>query len=221
MPMPGLFTMLFAAAPAWAGGMVGVDLVPLGRADLAWVDQAELTGTGAAETDGVLQPPLTAWAGTSGEQFAMLFGLGVASSASTIWAGDPGGGDDLVTKRRVATVRPSVDLRWYPRSLSGTGLQPWAGGGSYVVVPFVKYRSDAWTVAEQKAWDEVAAEDRARLFAVGLRGGGGVEHRWASGLRAGARYFLVMHRAQEVDDDVISVSSAVRGEAALTLGFDL
>jgi hypothetical protein len=220
MPMPSLFTMLIAA-PAWAGGMVGVDLVPLGRADVAWVDQAKLSGTGVAETDGVLQPPLTAWAGVKGKQVATLFGLGVASSASTTWAGDPGGGDDLVTKRRIATVRPSVDLRWYPKSTAGTGLQPWVGAGLYVVAPFVNYRSDAWTVAEQKAWDDVAAEDRARLFAVGLRGGGGVEHRWASGLRAGARYFLVMHRAQEVDDDVVAASSAVRGEAALTLGFDL
>lgn len=216
-----LATALLLTSTAAAGGMVGVDLVPMGRADLAWVDEGRTSGTLVGENDGLLRPPLTAWGGVAGDHLAWLGGLGVAWSATTIWSADPDGGEDLVTKRRVATLRPSADVRWYPSGRKGKGVQPWLGGGLHVTAPFVSYRSDSWTPKEQKGWDEVADEDRSRLFGWGFRAGGGAELRTAQGMRVGARYMLGYHQSQDVDEAVISVTSRLLGEAALTLGFDL
>jgi hypothetical protein len=212
---------LLLAATAHAGGMVGVDLVPMGRADLVAVDAGRTSGTFVGEDDGLLRPPLTAWGGVAGDHVAWLGGLGVAWTATTTWAADPAGGEDLVTKRRAATLRPSADVRWYPGGRGGHGVQPWLGGGLHVTAPFVSYRSDAWTLKEQKGWDEVADEDRARLFGWGFRAGGGAELLTPAGVRVGGRYLLGYHQSQDVDEAAIQVTARLAGEAALTLGFDL
>ena len=212
---------LFTASVASAGTMVGVDLAPLGWSDLVTVDEGRSTGLSVGEADGLLQPPLTAWAGPAGEHLAGLFGFAVASVSTRTWTPGPDGGDDLVTNRRVATLRPSADLRWYPSGRSGPLLQPWLGAGLHVVAPLVSYASDAWTPEEQEAWDDVADEDRARLFGVGGRVGGGCELRLVSGVRLGARYDLGMHRAQLVDQAVVSATTRVASIGQLSLGFDL
>lgn len=213
--------LLLLAPSAFAGGMVGVDLAPLGRADLVAVDEGRGTGLTVGEVDGLLQPPLTAWGGVAREHVAGLFGFAVASVQTRTWTPDPAGGDDLVTNRRATTLRPSADLRWYPKGRSGPPLQPWLGVGLHVVAPLVSYRSDAWTPKEQAAWDDVADEDRARLFGLGGRLGGGCELRLDSGVRLGARYDLGLHRSQVVDLAVVAATTRVRTAGQLSLAFDL
>lgn len=218
--MPGLLALLLAPT-ALAGGMVGVDIAPLGRGDLVAVDEGRASGLGVAEVDGLLQPPITAWGGVAGEHLAGLFGFAVASVSTRTWTPDPAGGDDLVTNRRVSTLRPSADLRWYPGGRSGPAVQPWLGAGLHVVAPLVSYTSDAWTTKEQEAWQDVADEDRARLFGVGGRLGGGCELRLAQGLRLGARYDLGVHRAQVVDQAVVSATTRTNTRGQLSVSFDL
>ena len=213
--------VLMTTSVASAGSMVGVDVAPLGRGDLVAVDEGRTTGLSVAEADGLLQPPVTAWGGPAGEHMAGLFGLALASVSTRTWTPGPEGGDDLVTNRRVTTVRPSADLRWYPSGRSGPSIQPWLGAGVHVVAPMVSYVSDAWTAQEQEAWDDVAAEDRARLFGVGGRVGGGCELRLESGVRLGARYDLGLHRSQVVDQAVISATTRAASTGQLSIAFDL
>jgi hypothetical protein len=201
--------------------MVGVDVAPLGRGDLVAVDEGRTTGLSVAEADGLLQPPVTAWGGVAGENLAGLFGFAVASVSTRTWTPDPAGGDDLVTNRRVTALRPSADLRWYPTGRSGPPVQPWLGAGLHVVAPLVSNTSDAWTKKEQAAWTDAADEDRARLFGVGGRLGGGCELRLDSGLRLGARYDLGLHRAQVVDEAVVSATTRASTAGQLSLAFDL
>ena len=152
---------------------------------------------------------------------AWLAGFAAASVQTRTWTPDPVGGDDLVTNRRVTTLRPSVDARWYPQGRSGPAVQPWLGAGLHAVAPLVSYRSDAWTVKEQAAWADVADEDRARLFGVGGRVGGGCELRLEPGVRLGARTDLTLHRAQVVDLAVVAATTRVHTSGQLSLAFDL
>ncbi len=215
------FLLMLITPAALAGGMVGVDLAPLGRGDLVAVDEGRATGLSVGEADGLLNPPITAWGGVAGEHVAGLFGFAVASVQTRTWTPDPAGGDDLVTNRRVSTLRPSADLRWYPKGRSGPALQPWFGSGVYVVAPLVSYRSDAWSQKEQAGWQDAADEDRARLFGLGGRIGGGCELRLESGVRLGARYDLGVHRAQVVDLAVVAATTRAQTSGQLSIAFDL
>lgn len=219
--MPGAAILLASLASAFAAGMAGVDVAPVGRSDLVAVDQGRTTGLGVGEADGLLRPPVTAWAGVAGDHVGWLFGFAMASRRTRTWTPDPAGGDDLVTNRRVTTLRPSADVRWYPQGRSGPALQPWAGLGLHVVAPVVAYTSDAWTSKEQAAWQDVADEDRARLFGVGGRVGGGCEYRFDGGVRMGARYDLGLHRAQVVDRAVVAATTLGHTTGQLTVAFDL
>ena len=46
-----------------------------------------------------------------------------------------------------------------------------------------------------------------------------MEHRWDNGLALGARHFLVLHRAQEVDEDTYAGTTSLRTDTAVYLAF--
>jgi hypothetical protein len=210
-----LLLLSLIAGTALGGALVGVDWVPAGRADLAWVDDDQLTGTLVGEYDGLLVPPLTAWAGVAGSRYALLGGLAAAWASTTTWSGDQ------ATRALLAALRPSADLRRYLRPRADGEATPWLQAGAYTVLPAALYTSDTWTEEEQADMDETAAADRARIGGVGVRLGAGAEVAWTSGLCVGARYLLVAHRSASTSGDAATASALIRGEAALVLAFAL
>ena len=212
---------ILAVAAAQASGMVGLDYSPAGRVDLVAVDESRTSGLLVGESDGLLTPPLSAWGGWTKERSAWLLGLGVARIRTRSWTPDPAGGADLVTKRSVSTVRPTLDTRRYLRDRSGVGVQPWLGLGVHVVAPVVTYESDAWTKKEQEAWSDVAQEDRARLFGYGGRTGAGCEYRTRDGVRIGGAVMMVWHQGQVVDEAIVAMTAQLSTRTVLTMGFDL
>ena len=79
-----VLALLLMVANAWSGALFGVDYVPFGRADLAWVESGQVSGTQVAETDGLLVSPLRAWAGPAGSHGAWLFGFTGARISTTV-----------------------------------------------------------------------------------------------------------------------------------------
>ena len=215
MLLLALVSPVFAEVPLQ--GLAGVDLIPFGRGDLA---APEGSGTGLAEGDGNIQPPLTAWGGVAGEHLAVVGGLAVQRQVVRVVLTVTGEGEER-TETAVAAVRPSVDLRYYVRSRCHNEVLPYAHAGLYGLVPFARYESDAWTQEEQEAYDELARQDRARIGALGLRAGLGAEQVWSNGLFVGARSSLVWHRGQFVEDEVIQAAVDLHSEVALSFGFEL
>ncbi len=211
---------LLALAPsAHAGGLAGVDWRPFSRADAAWVVSGQGSGTGKAEQDGTLQPSLTAWGGPTSGNHAFLFSLAVAWERTASWTGTR---EQSETERRSllqGSIRPGFDWRVHLRPVDEAGIVPWVSVGAYGVIPMAQYRDEAFSEAEQAAWNEAAREDRARIAGAGSRAGAGIEHRWDSGLALGARHLLVLHRAQEVDEDTYAATTTLQTDTALFLAF--
>jgi hypothetical protein len=201
-------------------GVAGVDFVPLSRGDLVAAADGTSSGTGMAEGDGNLTPPLTAWGGLSGERWAVVGGLSVQKQAVRTVLTVEGEGQQR-TETMAAGLRPSVDLRYGLRPRSHNEVLPYVHAGLYGVIPLARYESDAWTKEEQEVFDELARQDRARIGALGLRAGVGAEHVWTSGLFVGARSSIVWHRGQYVEDEVISAQVDLQSEVALSFGFEL
>ena len=205
---------MLLASSAFAGALVGVDWVPFGRGDVAWVE-SQSTGTLVGEFDGMLVPALTGFGGWAGAHDAVLGGFGAASVSATSGVGLAGSGV------RVGVVRPSVDYRRYLLGRDPGRATAYLQGGVYAAVPFARTWSDSFTEDEQAAQDVLAAETRAQLSGWGLRWGGGAEVTFESGLVLGARSLFVLHRSAQSTEDAWSASTLVRGEAALVLGFSL
>jgi hypothetical protein len=202
-------------------GFVGIDWLPLGPAELAWIDQGRLSGTGAAETDGNLQATLRLHGGPTWGRHAALFGLSTWRETTTVWGSNPEDGSDLITTVRRGAVRPSATYRWWASHLATDRPLPFVDVGVYGVIPTVKYSSESWNGAEQDEWDRIQGDDRTRIAGFGLSAGGGVEVRWDNGLSLGARQSFVAHRGQDVSDDQSRISVLLQTETALTLGFVL
>lgn len=216
MLLAGLFAL---SSSAHAGGLAGVDWQPFSRGDAEWVVSGQGSGTGKAELDGFLQPSLTAWAGPTRGNHAFLFHLALAWERTQSWTGT---GSESETDRRSlmqGSVRPGFDWRLHLRPVDTPGVLPWMSLGGYGVIPLAQYRDEAFTKAEQAAWNEVAREDRARVAGFGGRAGVGIEHRWDTGLGLGARHVIALHRAQEVDEDTYSGTTSLRTDTALYLSF--
>ncbi len=214
---PLLSVLGLLGSTARADAMLGVDLVPFGRADLAWWQAGQFSGLLVTETDGMLSPPLTAWGGWSGERVAVLLGFTTARVATITWVdADP---EPTRTSLVSGALRPSLDGRRYLGPADRAGPRAWLGGGLYGVIPLVKATSDTWTDAEAASYAETAQTDRGRIQAIGARLGGGAEVEWRPGCRLGARYFVVGHRGQATTTDTVQVSTLLSGEAALTLSF--
>ena len=73
--------------------------------------------------------------------------------------------------------------------------------------------------AEQQVLDNQAKQDRSRIGGVGGRLGLGAEIQWENGLVLGARYAFVYHRSRRLDEETVTVSSLLQGEAAVVLAF--
>jgi len=194
---------------------MGVDWVPFGRADQAWIASEQLTGTQVAETDGFLQPPLTAWAGWVGERHAVLGGLAVAGLSSRVQTADQ------VESSARTGIRPSVDYRYYLKQRAVGAPIPYMQVGGFGVVPMAVERSDSATKSEQKVLDDQAQQDRSRIGSLGSSLGLGVELQWNNGFLIGARYSFVYHRSQSLDEETLTTSSLLQSEAALVFGFIL
>ncbi|MFT5684158.1 MAG: hypothetical protein ACI8RZ_005099 [Myxococcota bacterium] len=208
--------MLLILLPiAHAEGLLGIDYVPAGRADLVALEEGQTSGTGVGEFDGVLSPPLTVWGGIINDRIAWLGGVSVAWQSSSTWAGS-----QRTTSRR-GGVRLALDRRSYLVSPDPDTIAPWIQVGAYGIVPFAGEHSDAWNDDEAAAMDAVAAEARSRIGGAGLRFGGGVAYETASGLSLGARALVVAHIGWEFDESGQSASTAVRMEPAVTIGWRL
>ncbi len=210
-----MLTLLVAIASAQAGGMFGLDWVPFGRADQAWVSEEQLSGTQVAETDGLLQPPVTAWGGWTGKRNAVIGGLAAARISSNVQT------HSQVEHSSRSAFRPSLDYRRALKDRVVGAAVPYVQLGGYGVIPSAQERSDTASKSEQKVLNEQAQQDRSRIGGFGLRGGLGAEIPWESGLLLGARYSVVYHRSRALDEETLTVSSLLRTEAALVLGFAL
>lgn len=207
--------LLFASLTAHAGALLGVDWVPFGRGDLAWVQDGELSGTGVAETDGLIHGALTAWGGWADAHDAALLGLagarlGTSSVSST-----------LQTGTSVAAFRPSLDYRRYLHARGPDHVNAYGQIGLYGVIPAARSWSNAYTDEEQAAMDTASAQTRAQIGGYGLRVGGGAELAFANGLSVGARYLGVLHQTRAAVEDTTTTSTFAYGEAAFVLGFAL
>ena len=70
-------------ASAFASTVVGVDYVPTGMADLAWVEEEQLSGTGVAARDGILVPPMRSFVGGSWGRNGLIGGFSLARLSTT------------------------------------------------------------------------------------------------------------------------------------------
>ena len=123
--------LLLASLPGLAAGLVGVDWVPFGRDDLAWVEDNQLSGTLVAEGDGLLQPSLRAWGGWTEGQNAVLGNLsGAWLSTESVTSGTTSGS-------RVSALRLGADYRRYLRPRAPGAPVPWLGAGADGVLTFI------------------------------------------------------------------------------------
>lgn len=225
--MTALFALLMAAsssamAGAWFGTL-GVDWTPFGRADLAWAEADQLTGTLVAATDGMLTPPLALHGGATTRTDAVLASVAMGRMGTTETTYDGDGAELSRAARHVMGLRLGADYRRYvkPRVLPGddrrAAVAPYLQAGAYWVIPSARRADETWTEEEQEAQDTVAGAERARIGALGGRVGGGAEACWDLGLCVGLRGLVVVHRSQEIAEGYTTVSTMASIEPALTL----
>jgi len=205
-----LMTAALAADPYLA-----LEWRPLGRGDLAWVEEARTTGLAVGGLDGFARPQaqldVGAWLHP---RFALQGSLGVARMQTTLWVGD------IYTQQHWGVVRPGLDGK-VQLGRHRQGLpRPWAIGGVHLDIPSARDVSNGYDETQQAIADEVATTERMRLGAFGARAGLGVEQRLIGGLSLGAMYTVQWQRSLFVDTDPSTITSLVTGEAALLLQFD-
>jgi hypothetical protein len=210
-----LASLLVLTSAARAGALLGADLVPSGRGDLAWVLDGRSSDSLSSESDGLLTPPLTLWGGWLGGQNALLAGLSVQRSTTWTWSGED------VAKVTVGGLRPSLDARRYLRPRDAGRPTPWLQLGLWGVVPSARSRNSAWTAEEQAAYDEQSAEDRASIGGVGLRAGPGAEVLFENGLGLGLRGDLGLYQASARTTSEVSRTWVLSTQAALVLSLSL
>jgi len=201
--------LAFAAEPYLA-----FEWQPLGRADLAWVQEDRTTGLAVGGLDGFVAPPVQLAAGAwLGDRVAVQGRLGVARLQRTSWVGE------VYTQQHWGVVRPGVDARLRlfqpPEGLP----RAWALAGVHVDIPSARDVSNGYTEEEQVTAEEVATADRARLGAMGVRLGIGATQRVVGGLSLGAMYTVAWQRSLFVSDDPVTVTSLVTGQGMLLLQF--
>ncbi len=207
-------------ASSWQG-LVGASWTPLGRADLAWVDEDQLSGTLVGSQDGLLDPGLSIHAGARRPRLDLLGELGLAriSSSQRTWLVE-----DEPPSRASSSVmglRLGADLRYRPRApdAQAASIRPYLQGGVHAVIPTARRADQAWTAEEQAAQDEVAAADRARIGAIGARAGGGASLCWPVGACVGLRALLDLSRSAQASESSTQSTTLIALEPAFT--FDL
>jgi hypothetical protein len=205
-----LCTLARAATPT-----AGLELAPLSRADVVWVDEGRTTGTGVGEFDGTVWPSLRAFGGAwLSERFGLTGGLGIARLTTTTWTGD------TWRSRHVGVVRPSLDGRVSLLPRSDSRPRPLLLLGGYGDIPSARDTSNAFTDAEQELADEDAAVERARLGGFGLRAGAGVDLRVHEHVSIGFIWAARWHRATLRGTEATAVTSWLGSDAALTVAFE-
>lgn len=195
--------------------LAGVAYSPLGRSDLAWLDDGRTTGLGVGEFDGVVRPQLSAFGGVwLSPRVGLVGSLGIARLQATTWVGE------TWTQRHWGVVRPEVDVRWTIVKRRVAFPVPWLVVGVYGDIPSARSTSNGWSRAEQRAADEVAAADRARLGGVGARIGVGADYRITPNVAIGATWSALWHHATVAGSEALTVSSWVASDASLLLTFE-
>lgn len=198
-------------ASATAGALVGVDYVPSGLGDQAWVAEEQLSGTGVAERDGLLVPPLRSFGGGVWGRNGVLFGFSMARISTIMTTASAG------TRSVRMAIRPAVDYRrWLMDPKPGKALA-YVTTGLHGVVPFAQEVADDPSNEEKVALDEAAGAARNRIGALGVQVGVGAEIRFDNGLGVGMKTVLIAHRAQASDNQSQTVSSLIRPETSLSV----
>ena len=206
--------LVFAwTAVANASGVVEIEYAPFGRADLAWNESGQQSGTMVAEGDGMLVPPLRTNVGWVKGQWGAFGGLSVARVATYTVA------SESESSASHAGIRPKAEVRrWFTKPSPGTPLCS-IHAGVHTVIPMVSSQEDAANSDEQEVLDEQAGEDAGRIRNLGGSLGFGVQYRWPTGIALGARSAIVYSRSSWTNAKTRTVSSLLRPETTLTLSF--
>jgi hypothetical protein len=169
----------------WAGVAVdpvlGVEVRPLARADLAWVLEGRTTGTAVGGEDGLVRPVAAAYGGVAIDRYAeVLAQVGVAQSTLTTRV------EDVITTSTVGVVRLGAIVRagWVPRRL--LAVRPFVQGSFFADVPMARTSSESLSEEETAAVAIADRSTRGRLGALGGSGGVGVLDEVLPGLAVGA-----------------------------------
>lgn len=211
--------LLSAPAQAKPHGFLGVDYLPLGRADLGWVQEGRLSGVLGNEEDGFVQGPLRMWGGLGWDRHAVVAGFSAVRMKTTTWASSPDDGSELVTESTQGGVRPAIDYRYYFLPRGPGQVSPYLGAGLNGVIPTVSYASETWSASEESGYLAQQAEDRARIRGAGGRIQGGAELLFENGLMLGIRQSFDLQRGERVDTEVARTTALLSTETALSLGF--
>lgn len=203
-------------SPALWHVVLGGAFIPTGIGAIAWADADQLSGTLAGEYDGVLRPPLTAYAGWYDAHDAILVDFAMVRFSTATWSDTP-------SAESLGATRLGLDYRRYlPAADAGPGKVDMYGDvGLYGILPSAKDTSEAYTEEDQASADEASGELRARIGGVGGRLGIGAGYRLGepASVTIGVRGAVAVHRAQATLETGYQVSVIVAPEAALTLEF--
>jgi hypothetical protein len=210
-----MLVLLLALAPAEAARpFFGLEIRPLSRQDLVWVDEQRTSGVAVGEYDGAVSPLLGAFGGAWFNRWVGLdVGLGVAVLQSVSAAGE------VERERTWAALRPSADLRFGWVEPAPRRPIPWVLLGVHGNIPTVTDASNGFTAEEQTAADAASAEAQYRLAGLGGRVGFGVDYEVLPGLSLGAVASVGLHRAGYTGGDGTFTSLWVQTEAALRLTY--
>lgn len=210
-----LALLLALSAPAEAGRpFFGLEIEPLSRKDLVWVEEDRTSGTAVGEFDGAVSSVLSAFGGGwFNRHVGLQASLGVALSQSSSVAGD------IVRNRTWAVLRPGLDLRlgWAEHGLRKP--VPWVLVGAYGDIPISADVSNGYSEEEQAAADEAVLDERFRLGGVGGRVGFGVDYEVLQGLSLGALVSLGLHRSGYTGGDTTFTTLWLSTEASILLTY--
>ncbi len=201
--------LLLVATALAADPIVGADFTPIGRFDLLWAQSEQPTGTFVGELDGLIAPPLSAWAGLRGDRTAWILGLSMARTSTTTWTAEDR------RKQVVTGIRPALDVRrdLTPREVGEPVA--WVGLGAWGVIPIVRDTSTAYGDEETADAREGSREIMARVGGFGGRAGLGADYLFTDALSLGLQSHLQGWRGQRYTEDALLISTLVSVQAAV------
>ncbi len=210
-----LALLLLLAQPAEAGRpFFGLEIKPLSRRDLVWVEEDRTSGTAVGEFDGTGTSVLSAFGGGWFNRYVGLQGsLGVALTQQRTDAGE------VTRQRTIAVLRPALDVRlgWAEPKLRRP--LPWVLVGGYGDIPISADVSNGYSEEEQAAADEAVLNERYRLGGGGGRVGFGVDLEVIQGLALGMVATIGLHRSGYAGGDPDFASLWLATDASLLLTY--
>lgn len=207
--------LLWVAAPVLAAQpFAGLEIDPLSRQDLVFVDEGRTSGTGVGELDGTVRSVASAYAGAwITRHVGIAAGLGVAIAQASSRAGD------VERQKTIGVFRPSLDVRlgWMERRPRFP--IPWFLVGFYGDIPTASDRSTGFTEEEQTAADEASFAELTRLGGFGARVGAAVDYEVLPGLGIGAQVTVGLQRSAYLGADETLTSLWISTEASILLQF--